>query len=53
MQPYPRRPLQARIAVLQQQVKEAEFEIDAFSFELEERKILREVVEDIESKQPS
>jgi uncharacterized protein YydD (DUF2326 family) len=40
--------LQARIGVLQQQVDEIEAGLDAFSFEPEERRILRDVVETIE-----
>ena len=40
--------LQARIGVLQQQVNEIEAGLDAFSFEPEERRILRDVVETIE-----
>jgi uncharacterized protein YydD (DUF2326 family) len=40
--------LQARIGVLQQQLDEIEASLDAFSFEPEERRIMREVVETIE-----
>jgi len=41
--------LQARIGVLHQQVNESEATLDAFSFEPEERRILREIVETIEA----
>jgi uncharacterized protein YydD (DUF2326 family) len=41
--------LLARIGVLQQQVDETEAALDAFSFEPEERRIMREVVEKIEA----
>lgn len=40
--------LTARIAVLQQQVNEVESAIDAFSFEAEERRIVRDLVDNIE-----
>jgi len=40
--------LQARIGVLQQQVNEVERSLDAFRFEPEERRILRELVDTIE-----
>jgi uncharacterized protein YydD (DUF2326 family) len=41
--------LGARIGVLQQQVKEVEASIDAFSFDAEERHIMRELVDTIEN----
>jgi uncharacterized protein YydD (DUF2326 family) len=40
--------LQARIGVFQQQVNEVEAALDAFSFEPEERRIMREVIDTIE-----
>jgi uncharacterized protein YydD (DUF2326 family) len=40
--------LQARIGVLQQQIDEIEAALDAFSFEPEEHKIMRELVDTIE-----
>jgi uncharacterized protein YydD (DUF2326 family) len=42
--------LQARISVLQTQVNEIEAELDAFSFEPEERRIIRDLVDKVEQR---